>query len=54
LVVRRWYPQREIEEPDHLHQPLALGCCPLRAGSATTPPSDREAAPQGRTLAQPF
>src|SRR5829696_7744124 len=41
----------ELEKPDHLHQPLAPGCCPLRTGSATTPPSDRETAHKGRAAA---
>jgi hypothetical protein len=36
------------------HHSLALGCCPLRTGCATTPPSDREAPHKGRALAQPF
>src|SRR5215204_7330770 len=39
---------------DHLHHPLALGCCPLRTGSSTTSSSDREAAHKGRATAQPF
>jgi hypothetical protein len=45
----------QTHKPDHLvNNPLALGCCPLRTGSATTPPSDREAAHKGRALAQPI
>src|SRR5215210_9387536 len=36
----------QTQKPDHLRHPLALGCRPLRASPATTPPSDREAAPQ--------
>ena len=47
-------PMPQAQQSDHLHHPLALGCRPLRTGSATTPPSDREAAPQRRALAQPF
>ena len=39
---------------DHLRHPLALGCRPLRTGPAAPPRPDREAAPQGRALAQPF
>jgi hypothetical protein len=39
---------------DHLHHSLALGWCPLRTSSATTPPSDRQTAHKGRALAQPF
>src|SRR3712207_8041732 len=41
-------------ESHHLHHPLALGCRPLRTGPATAPGPDREAAPQGRALTQPF
>src|SRR5688572_18831058 len=42
-------------QSDHLvNNPLALGCCSLRPGPATTPPSDRETAPQRRALAQSF
>src|SRR5215218_10954274 len=41
-------------QPDHLHHPLAFGCCPLRAGPATTPPSDGKASPQGRAPTEPF
>src|SRR5215210_6330394 len=47
-------PMPQALRSDHLHHALALGCRPLRTGSATTPPSDREAAPQRRAAAQPF
>jgi hypothetical protein len=40
------------ERSDQLHYPPTAGGRPLRTGSATTFPSDREAAPQGRALAQ--
>jgi hypothetical protein len=33
-------PLPQALRPDHLRQPFALGCCPLRAGPATTPPSE--------------
>jgi hypothetical protein len=40
--------------PDHLHQPLALGCCPLGECSSASSWAERETPPQGRALAQPF
>jgi len=60
LLVRRWYPEREIvavadrayaslklldrcrslSNPITFIDPLAFGCCPLRAGPTTTPRSD--------------
>ena len=45
---------RKLSDPIIFVTRLALGCRPLRTGPATTPPSDREAAPQRRALAQPF
>jgi hypothetical protein len=39
-----------FEKPDHLHHPLALGCCPLPASPATTPPSDGKASHTGEHL----
>src|SRR5215217_856979 len=41
-------------QPDHLHHPLAFGCCSLRAGPATTPPSDGKASAQGLSVAKPL
>jgi hypothetical protein len=47
-------PMPQALRSDHLHHAPQAGCRPLRTGSATTPPSDRQAAPQRRAAAKPF
>ena len=47
-------PLPTLEKADHLHHPLALRCCSLQTGPATTSRSDRTASPEGKTLAEPF
>ena len=73
MLVRRWYPEREIvavadstyaslklldrcrgSPSDHLHQPPALGCRPLRASPTTLSWSIRATSPQRRSTCEPL